>query len=117
MSKDTYCVHYTEIGHGKRIKGKIYNGLKSVHLKALDEANAVEILRSRYSPGAIKEIRGVELVPDEVTQLRELLRDYYDAVLIGAKLEDVDLRDYEQRMSALQQRAEILLGLSEEKAS
>jgi hypothetical protein len=58
--------------------------------------------------------------PDEVTKLRELLRDYYEAACVGAKLEDATdaaLRDYEDRMSALQRRAEVLLKLAEEKAS
>lgn len=52
--------------------------------------------------------------PDEVTQLRELLRGYYDAALLGGLLEDAtdsDLRNYEEIMSDLQQRARVVLGI------
>lgn len=60
---------------------------------------------------------GERIEPDEIEQLRALIRDYYDAAQIGAKLEDatsLDLQDYEHRMTALQQRAEALLGLNEQ---
>lgn len=62
MTTQRYCIHYTEKGHGKRIKGRIYNGLKRRTIRAMSEEKAVARLREGYVEDGIREIRYIELL-------------------------------------------------------
>lgn len=64
MMTKLYDVHYTEIGHGKRIKGRVYMGLKRRRVRAESVEEAIQKVKQWYSEGAIREFRAV----DEVEQ-------------------------------------------------
>lgn len=65
--KKLYAVHYTEKGHGKRIKGRVYMGLKCRRVRAGSVEEAIERVKRGYVEDGIREIRAVDEV-GEVTR-------------------------------------------------
>jgi hypothetical protein len=57
-----FRIQYTEVGHGKMIKGKRYDGKKTALMHAVSAEVALARLHQSYSPGAIKSIDEVETV-------------------------------------------------------
>lgn len=57
-----FRIYYTEVGHGKMIKGKQYDGKKTAVMHAVSAEVALARLHQSYSPGAIKSIDEVETI-------------------------------------------------------
>jgi CRISPR/Cas system Type II protein with McrA/HNH and RuvC-like nuclease domain len=70
--KTLYEVHYTEKGHGRRIKGRLYNGLKMRRKWANTPEEAVRLVQQGYTEGTIREIRAVDevIVTEQKNRMR-----------------------------------------------
>ena len=62
MMQKLYDVHYTEKGHGKRIKGRVYMGLKMRRVRAGSVEEAIQRVKRNYVEDGIREIRAVDEV-------------------------------------------------------
>ncbi len=64
MTKKLYEVHYTEKGHGKRIKGRVYMGLKCRRVCADSVEEAIQRVKRGYTEDGIREFRAVDEVAE-----------------------------------------------------